>query len=273
MAPSVVCSRQLLRPAPAAAPFTQRRPQPRRLLVTAQAAAGVVSGSAAAAACWSPGLALELVDFSTCLDAMHICMAGQLDMPAQLHVCSRAPPSFVQSEAQVRAEVTRRIKKLGRDGKPREAVAELASMAKLGVSPDTLAATALVDACARNGKMDMARRCGAGRRWVGQNGVGQKAPALVACLFRFQKTELQPGTLTYSSTAILKNAAPSVHLPHCSVFDELFGSLLAPDEVVFAVLLRGYGTASARPMWNEISSTLTEMEQKHGIAPSTGGLL
>ena len=73
----------------------------------------------------------------------------------------------------MRADVTRKIKKLGREGKPREAVAELAAMARLGVQPDTLAATALVDACARNGRMDMAR----------------------------------------------------------SVFDELFGGLLAPDEV------------------------------------------
>lgn len=56
------------------------------------------------------------------------------------------------------ADVTRRIKQLGRQGKPREAVAELASVAKLGIQPDTLAATALLDACARNGKMDMARR-------------------------------------------------------------------------------------------------------------------
>lgn len=39
----------------------------------------------------------------------------------------------LQTEAQVRAETTRRIKKLGRDGKPREAVAELANMAKLGI--------------------------------------------------------------------------------------------------------------------------------------------
>lgn len=144
----------------------------------------------------------------------------------------------------MRAETTRRIKKLGREGKPREAVAELANMAKLGIQvgngsgegtekvpakwhkhaglgalaqhglhahqlasccleripcwlrgparhsvrpahrpagcgplnatlgvlsahpclllaapqPDTLAATALLDACARNGKMEMARR-------------------------------------------------------------------------------------------------------------------
>lgn len=35
-------------------------------------------------------------------------------------------------------------------------VTELAEMAKMGVQPDTQAATALLDACARNGKMDMA---------------------------------------------------------------------------------------------------------------------
>ncbi|KAL4458576.1 hypothetical protein ABPG75_013441 [Micractinium tetrahymenae] len=115
------------------------------------------------------------------------------------------------TESQVRAETTRRIKTLGREGKPREAVAELANMAKLGIQPDTLAATALLDACARNGKMEMAR----------------------------------------------------------SVFEELFDGLLDPDEVVFAVLLRGYGTAGERPLWNEISSTLQLMERKHGIAPTT----
>lgn len=57
-----------------------------------------------------------------------------------------------------------------------------------------------------------------------------------------------------------------------SVFDELFGGLLAPDEVVFAVMLRGYGAASARPQWNEISSCLNDMERTHGIMPSTGGV-
>lgn len=33
---------------------------------------------------------------------------------------------------------------------------QLAEMARLGVQPDSIAATALLDACARNGKMDMA---------------------------------------------------------------------------------------------------------------------
>lgn len=58
----------------------------------------------------------------------------------------------------MRASTTRRIKELGRQGKPREAVAELASMAKLGIQPDTIAATALLDACCRNGKMEMVRQ-------------------------------------------------------------------------------------------------------------------
>lgn len=55
----------------------------------------------------------------------------------------------------MRAEVTRRIKALGRQNRPREAVEQLAEMAKLGVQPDTLAATTLLDACARCGKLDM----------------------------------------------------------------------------------------------------------------------
>lgn len=62
-----------------------------------------------------------------------------------------------KTATQVRAEVTRRIQSLGRANKPREAVLQLAEMAKLGVQPDTQAATALIDACARNGNMDMAQ--------------------------------------------------------------------------------------------------------------------
>ena len=43
--------------------------------------------------------------------------------------------------------MTRRIKQLGRQGRPKEAIRELASLSKLGLQPDTTAATALVDAC------------------------------------------------------------------------------------------------------------------------------
>lgn len=59
-------------------------------------------------------------------------------------------------EARVRAEVTRRIKELGRQGRPRDAVGELAAMARLGVQPDAQAATALLDACMRCNKVEMA---------------------------------------------------------------------------------------------------------------------
>lgn len=59
-------------------------------------------------------------------------------------------------ESKIRAEVTRRIKDLGRAGRPRDAIAELAAMARLGVQPDTQSATALLDACMRCNKIEMA---------------------------------------------------------------------------------------------------------------------
>lgn len=55
----------------------------------------------------------------------------------------------------------------------------------------------------------------------------------------------------------------------CSVFDELFRGLLPPDEVAFAVMLRGYGCSGKAPAWNEMSSILSEMERDFNIAPST----
>ncbi len=62
-----------------------------------------------------------------------------------------------QRTSQVRQTVTRRIQTLGRQKRPKEAVSQLAEMARLGVQPDTQAATALIDACVRNKKMDMAQ--------------------------------------------------------------------------------------------------------------------
>ena len=55
-----------------------------------------------------------------------------------------------------RAEVTRRIKHLGKQGKPKQAINELTNLVKLGIQPNTVTATALVSACATNGNMDMA---------------------------------------------------------------------------------------------------------------------
>lgn len=67
-------------------------------------------------------------------------------------------PTEAQRTSQVRATVTRKIQTLGRQKRPKEAVSQLAEMARLGVQPDTQAATALIDACVRNRKMDMAQR-------------------------------------------------------------------------------------------------------------------
>lgn len=112
----------------------------------------------------------------------------------------------------MRQEVTRRVVDLGASNKPKEAVRELAAMARMGVQPDTVAGTALVHACARNGKMEMAQ----------------------------------------------------------SVFDELFGSMLAPDAVTFTVLVRGYGSEDP-PRWGTIANLLSSMVRDHNTPLTTGG--
>lgn len=124
---------------------------------------------------------------------------------------SPSPNPGTIDNSRVLSEVTRRIKELGRQGKAKEAIGELASVARLGVQPDTQSATALLDACMRNNKIDMAE----------------------------------------------------------SVFEELFGGeLLTPDEVSFAVMLRGYG-AQDPPRWTAISNTLATMERDYGLTPTT----
>lgn len=48
----------------------------------------------------------------------------------------------------------------------------------------------------------------------------------------------------------------------------LSGDFLQPDEVAFAVLLRGYGGTSP-PNWQKIDATLTTMQLKYGLSPGT----
>lgn len=45
------------------------------------------------------------------------------------------------------------------------------------------------------------------------------------------------------------------------------GDFLQPDEVTFAVMLRGYGNQNP-PDWQKIDSVLTQMKMTYGLEPS-----
>lgn len=67
-----------------------------------------------------------------------------------------------------------------------------------------------------------------------------------------------------------------------NIFDELFGSgqpstssssgvagaNLRPDELTFAILLRGYLLTSSPPKWTTASAVLTGMERNYNLRPS-----
>lgn len=57
----------------------------------------------------------------------------------------------------------------------------------------------------------------------------------------------------------------------CSLSCTWAGDFLEPDEVAFAVLLRGYGNANP-PNWPRIDSTLTTMQLKYGLPPAASEL-
>jgi hypothetical protein len=77
------------------------------------------------------------------------------------------------------------------------------------------------------------------------------APAGVHCLPRPTRLWPHPSTLP-----------PALARPPA-------GDFLEPDEVTFAVLLRGYGSQDP-PAWQQIDATLTAMKQKYAIEPSHG---
>jgi hypothetical protein len=45
------------------------------------------------------------------------------------------------------------------------------------------------------------------------------------------------------------------------------GDFLQPDEITFAVMLRGYGSQNP-PDWQKIDSVLTQMKMSYGLEPS-----
>jgi pentatricopeptide repeat protein len=67
-----------------------------------------------------------------------------------------APADAQEHITKAQTEVTRRIQALGRQGKPKEAINELTNLARMGIKPDLIAATALISACTANRNMDMA---------------------------------------------------------------------------------------------------------------------
>lgn len=101
---------------------------------------------------------------------------------------AREAESEDERTSRILKETTRRIRDLGRAGKPREALDTLASMAEqYKVKPDAFAVTALIDACARNNNMDMARN-------VFEELFGTGEPFCVLCHTRtniLYSTELQ----------------------------------------------------------------------------------
>lgn len=94
-------------------------------------------------------------------------------------------------EREVRQQVTRRIKALGQQRKFKEAVQELASLATLGIQPDTQAATALLAACTRSRDMKMAQS-------VFQQLFGESSPAEKGTqAFCSNQQQQEPNTLPH----------------------------------------------------------------------------
>ncbi|KAJ9518776.1 hypothetical protein QJQ45_026039, partial [Haematococcus lacustris] len=74
---------------------------------------------------------------------------------------------------------------------------------------------------------------------------------------------------TQAATALLSACLRDMELAQ-SVFDELFVDFLQPDEITFAVLLRGYGTRKPAD-WVKMDSVLTTMRTKYNMEPTASG--
>ncbi|KAL6776282.1 PPR7 [Auxenochlorella protothecoides x Auxenochlorella symbiontica] len=81
--------------------------------------------------------------------------AGQSVVKSRLTLVQATQGSSSADQA-ARIETTKRIRSLGRSGRVRDAISELASLARLGVQPDAMAATSLLHACVENGRADLA---------------------------------------------------------------------------------------------------------------------
>jgi hypothetical protein len=140
---------------------------------------------------------------------------------AKLHLPFAANPLIQQEEEQspaarekeVRQEVTRRIKQLGQQRKFKEAVQELASLATLGIQPDTQAATALLAACTRSRDMKMAQS-------IFEQLFGEHTTGPAACSSWSHSPALVL-RVEHSITALAVQLVPTLHerrqVPQCTI--------------------------------------------------------
>jgi hypothetical protein len=79
---------------------------------------------------------------------------------------------------------------------------------------------------------------------------------------------------TRAATALVAACAQAGNMDMAeAAFEQLFGregGLLEPDEVAFAVLVRGYGALRPGPQWGGIDATLTRMRARYGLEPTAG---
>ncbi|GLI60448.1 hypothetical protein VaNZ11_002603 [Volvox africanus] len=95
-------------------------------------------------------------------------------------------------------------------------------------------------------------------------GAAGRVRDAISALAGLANLGIQPDTP--AATALVQACSRDMNLAQ-SIFDEMFGEFLTPDEVSFAVLLRGYGVLNP-PDWPRIDATLTTMRMKYGIEPT-----
>jgi pentatricopeptide repeat protein len=189
-----------------------------------------------------------------------------------------AATDIADSVSKARAEVTRRIRDLGRQGRPKEAINELTNLAKLGIQPDTVAATALVSACTTNRNMDMALN-------VFDELFGAPLSVVARCAHSADVTsgsdpaQLQGASNTGDEVTRLMQAVLSTLCvrPACNqarigvtVYREHVHAeeFVEPDDIVFAILLRGLGCTDP-PDWTRAAQILSRMRNPFQVPMTT----
>jgi pentatricopeptide repeat protein len=118
-------------------------------------------------------------------------------------------------------------------------------------------------------------------RRIRDHGKAGRIRDAIAELAALSEKGLQPDRLAATALVAACAARPTPQNMTVAegVFEELFGGgdsddndsedgpLLQPDEVTFAVLLRGYGAATP-PLWTKIDATLGRMRRSFGIEPT-----